>query len=64
MVYDTDDQDRPKKRRSWELQIPLLEVAGRDDSVYYLVPELPIDLHLNLKDWVFIVIPMFVYFNI
>ena len=56
MVYDTDDQDRPKKRRSWELQIPLLEVAGRDDSVYYLVPELPIDLHLNLKDWVFIVL--------
>ena len=45
-----------KKRRGWELQIPLIEVSGRDDSVFYVVPELPIDLNLNLRDWAFIVL--------
>lgn len=45
-----------KKKRGWELQIPLIEVEGRDDSIFYVVPELPIDLNLNLRDWAFIVL--------
>jgi hypothetical protein len=45
-----------KKRRGWELQIPLIAVDGRDDSIFYVVPEIPIDLTLNLKDWAFIVL--------
>ena len=45
-----------KKRRGWELQIPLITAEGRDDSIFYVVPEIPIDLTLNLKDWAFIVL--------
>ena len=45
-----------KKRRGWELQIPLIEVEGRENSIFYVVPDLPIDLELNLKDWAFIVL--------
>lgn len=63
MSNNTNDEsvDAPqgvhsKKRRGWELQIPLIEVSGRDDSVFYVVPELPIDLNLNLRDWAFIVL--------
>lgn len=54
MVEDSDAA--AKKRRGWELQIPLIAVEGRDDSVFYVVPDLPIDLELNLKDWAFIVL--------
>jgi len=57
MVDDTDGSNSSvKKRRGWELQIPLIEVEGRENSVFYVVPDLPIDLELNLKDWAFIVL--------
>jgi len=57
MVDDTDGSSSSiKKRRGWELQIPLIEVEGRENSVFYVVPDLPIDLELNLKDWAFIVL--------
>jgi hypothetical protein len=53
----TETEDRPqKKKKGWELQIPLIEISGKEDSIYYLVPDLPIDLTLNMKDWVFIVL--------
>lgn len=55
MVEDIDGGS-VKKRRGWELQIPLIEVEGRENSVFYVVPDLPIDLELNLKDWAFIVL--------
>ena len=57
MIDDTDGSGSSiKKRRGWELQIPLIEVEGRENSVFYVVPDLPIDLELNLKDWAFIVL--------
>lgn len=51
-----DNEVNNKKRRGWELQIPLIPVEGRDESLFYVVPEIPIDLNLNLKDWAFIVL--------
>lgn len=52
---DTEN-DRPRKRKGWEIQIPLIEVSGKEDSVYYLVPDIPVDLNLNMRDWMFIVL--------